>query len=385
MCSLINHKNSSLTPLYPKSNNKCKNEVNNKNIKILFFASQNNHLYTIKSLKELNVDFNQKDKYGLTALMYASQKGYFSIVQYLIQCNVELNEMDNHGLTALMYASLNGHISIVTHLIFKGAKIDIRDHEGSTALFYATSSNHFDIVQYLIEHGADHKIYNNNNVTAFMIATSKSYNNIAYYLLNYPLSRNMSYNMSNKNDNNNINYINININNKTYNNYNNFIQNNKGNLKVNNSIKKKISNNRDDNFNIFSKKLNSKKSIKSFKILECNDKNNINDYNNGISNCAFNTNNDGSIFLNHYNSKTIHRYNSINSIIDEFKYTIENQNLYRNKNQKLCHVSSLYNSLNSFNYKNNIMKEYPNKQKKDKLYNFFLYIKSHLKFYKQKN
>jgi len=412
-----------------------KNENQKKYLNMLIFASQYNHLDTIKCLVDLKVDLNQKDKTGSTPLMYASQKGYYSIVQYLINNGANINEINNSGLTALMYASLYGHISTVGYLLFKGAFIDQKDHEGSTALFYAISSKRLDIVQYLINHGANSSIINKNNVTAFKLASDKHYDDITYYLLHHTIinKRKESLLTNNKvNDLNNYNKINsttitstlkttLSSEKEKIKNINDYNQNNTiqiknheknyimSNHKKFNLKSKKNTSNYDNSFNIFNKKLNSKKSLKSLKVINFDDSRHkrtndisIHTHSRDIIKCYI----DIDSLSNEWNDFDEKRY-SFSSIIDEYRDASDEQsnnfsinNLYKNSkfSKILVFLNEEHNSLrgkseDEHNMNNEMDFEEIKKRfqssssysKNDKIHQFFSNVILNIKSYNKQN
>ncbi|NGX34518.1 MAG: hypothetical protein K1060chlam1_00871 [Candidatus Anoxychlamydiales bacterium] len=121
--------------------------------KLLFLAVQNNHLITLKTLKESGADLNSvnENDLGYTPLMYAAEKGFFEIVKYLIKNRVSVNATDNYGYTALIMAAKEGHLDIVKYLI-ENAEANPSaqtNFKNQAALDLASEYNHLSVVEYL--------------------------------------------------------------------------------------------------------------------------------------------------------------------------------------------------------------------------------------------
>ncbi len=74
-----------------------------------------------RKLMEKEIDFKNKNRYGITPLHIAAENGRMELLEFLLSNGADMDTPSNLGKTALHYASENGHDDLVTLLTSKGA------------------------------------------------------------------------------------------------------------------------------------------------------------------------------------------------------------------------------------------------------------------------
>lgn len=118
-----------------------------KNIEIIYF------------LLNQNVNFNRKNRDGITPLMMAALKGNFEIVEILISVT-NINSQDKEGNTALHYSVVKGHLNVIKALLSKNELItNICNKNNQKALELADPSIYLKIQEYFSVHESHKKIF----------------------------------------------------------------------------------------------------------------------------------------------------------------------------------------------------------------------------------
>ena len=123
----------------------------------------------IKSLAELyaaGVDFNAKDKDGLTILVKAAMDGDAETLTWLLDQGLDVRGGVD-GTTALHLAANRGHANTVSLLLAKGADKDGRESsQKMTPLILAAAAGRAEVVRLLISAGADKPVRDSSGMAA---------------------------------------------------------------------------------------------------------------------------------------------------------------------------------------------------------------------------
>lgn len=149
----------------------------------LMFATNNNHLDTIKLLISYGADINATRHDGITTLMIAAKIGNEKLVEYLIKNGADINLITNQGADAFIYATQYGNVSCAELLLNAGADINHMDKDGS-ALHNAAREGKYDSIKFLLEKGIDYNLKNPKGETALDIAKTKDDKRIISLLQN---------------------------------------------------------------------------------------------------------------------------------------------------------------------------------------------------------
>jgi ankyrin repeat protein len=122
--------------------------------KLLYAATKDNDLATVKQCLSLNVDINGIDKFGQTALMRASSFNHAEIVSELIKAGATLDLQSVKEKTALFMAVYNQSMECLKLLIEAGANVNVIV-KNTTALSLAAFRGDMEIVDLLLLAGAD--------------------------------------------------------------------------------------------------------------------------------------------------------------------------------------------------------------------------------------
>jgi ankyrin repeat protein len=118
-------------------------------------AASNGDIDEIKSLLNIGVSVDHKDKYGRTALMVSIVSGHFETADFLISVGANVSHQDKRGRTPLMSAR---EVQIASLLINNGAEVGKKDFEGDTAMHRLAnfqSDSLAPVLNLLIASGAD--------------------------------------------------------------------------------------------------------------------------------------------------------------------------------------------------------------------------------------
>jgi ankyrin repeat protein len=149
----------------------------------LLKAVSEGHEDIVKFLLVSGADINAKNIDDETALVKAADKGNTKIVEILINNKANVNINIKNGKTALCKAIKKGHLEIVKLLLNAGADVNAKSEYGKTALIESVLYNRVEIVKLLLNAGADADIENSNNQTGLIIAAQKGYLEIVRLLL----------------------------------------------------------------------------------------------------------------------------------------------------------------------------------------------------------
>jgi len=120
----------------------------------LIQAGRNSDVKQVKTLLDLNIDTQIKDKYGVTVLYYAAENGYEAVVRLLLDKGADVNARGGYHGNALQAASLKGHEAVVRLLLDKGADVNARGGDYGNALQAASVYGHEAVVRLLLDKGA---------------------------------------------------------------------------------------------------------------------------------------------------------------------------------------------------------------------------------------
>ena len=229
------------------------NGQNNFNVNNIYYNNsaifpivEKNDIELVKVFLDNNLDVQTKDNQGRNCLFYlmTTPNNKDNLIDRRPLCSlllgrqIKINYMDNNGISPMMEAINKGYIYIMNMFIKYGGDVNIvNPNDGNTAFHYAILRENRDALFILLSKGhCDLSIKNNNNETAIDLAKkmNNESNKEIYELINKFIN-------SGKQENPNENsYNNINNNNNTNNNNTN-----------NKKDKKVISNDNDNNDNIF--------------------------------------------------------------------------------------------------------------------------------------
>lgn len=113
------------------------------------------NLDIVKSLINIGMDINKRNKNGISALMYACKENQMDIVKYLLSLDVNVNDVDSNQNSAFMYAIKTGNIDIIKELIDHNANINAKNKNGETPLILSIKDKNIKVMKYLLSRGAD--------------------------------------------------------------------------------------------------------------------------------------------------------------------------------------------------------------------------------------
>ena len=229
------------------------NGQNNLNVSSIYYNNsaifpivEKNDIELVKVFLDNNLDVQVKDNQGRNCLFYlmTTPNNKDNLIDRRPLCSlllgrqIKINYMDDNGISPMMESVNKGYIYIMNMFIkFNGDVNIINPNDGNTALHYAMLNENKEALYILLSKGnCDLSIKNNNNETAIDLAKkmNNESNKEIYELINKFIN-------SGKQENPNEN---------SYNNINN--NNNTNNNNINNKKDKKvISNDNDNNYNIF--------------------------------------------------------------------------------------------------------------------------------------
>ena len=90
-------------------------------------------------------NINDKISYDDTVLIRACEYGYLDIVEFLCDKGANINLVNKFGMSALMYACQKDNINIVKILCQKGANLDLLDINKKSALMFTCKKDHINI------------------------------------------------------------------------------------------------------------------------------------------------------------------------------------------------------------------------------------------------
>lgn len=158
------------------------NKIDDEGWTVLHWAAQNNHFTTVVELcKDDRLDFNVKDKQGLTPFLISvlnSAVETFSI--FLNNKKVDVKVKDATGKSALHLAVRNGNEEIIK-LLLEDERTDVNDKQegGLTPLHLAVAGKKVDVVKMLLAaKGINPKQEDEDGTTPEMEASILGYNEI---------------------------------------------------------------------------------------------------------------------------------------------------------------------------------------------------------------
>ena len=224
------------------------NGQNNFNVNSIYYNNsaifpivEKNDIELVKVFLDNNLDVQTKDNQGRNCLFYlmTTPNNKDNLIDRRPLCSlllgrqIKINYIDNNGISPMMESINKGYIYIMNMFIKYGGDVNIvNPNDGNTAFHYAILRESRDALFILLSKGhCDLSLKNNNNETAMDLAKkmNNESNKEIYELINKFIN-------SGKPENSNGNYNNTNTNNNTNN---------------NKKEKKIISNDSDNNGNIF--------------------------------------------------------------------------------------------------------------------------------------
>ena len=138
---------------------------------------------TSKKGSTSNVD--QAGDAGCTLLFIASSNGNVETVKLLLKAGGNVNQArTTDGVSPLYIASCNGNVDTVKVLLKAGANVNqAKTTDGCSPLFAASAEEYVDIVKVLIEAGGNVNQTNNDDVTPLFMAVVRSKVESVRYLL----------------------------------------------------------------------------------------------------------------------------------------------------------------------------------------------------------
>ncbi|WP_206680779.1 ankyrin repeat domain-containing protein [Endozoicomonas acroporae] len=141
--------------------------------KLLFSAVQSDSEKFKILCKHPVIDFNSKNKKGLTLLMIAAKYGKTEHLKLLLtKKGIKVNLQDKNGDTALLLAASNGRLECLTALLTQQKiNVGLRNKNRWTPLMTAARNGHGDCVEELFDHVASSiNKQNKGGYTALMLA-----------------------------------------------------------------------------------------------------------------------------------------------------------------------------------------------------------------------
>uniref|UniRef100_A0AC34FGV6 Ankyrin repeat domain-containing protein 29 n=1 Tax=Panagrolaimus sp. ES5 TaxID=591445 RepID=A0AC34FGV6_9BILA len=150
------------------------NECLNDGANGIFLAAQNNHLETLKILKEHGCLSGKEREDGTTPLWIAAQLGHDAIVKELLSFGDEDFEKKNNGATALFKACQKGHEKVVKLLLENKPNLGLLKN-GDSCLHAAALFGNLSIAKMLINAGSDPRLPNRFGETPLDLAIQMNY------------------------------------------------------------------------------------------------------------------------------------------------------------------------------------------------------------------
>lgn len=147
----------------------------------------------LKKIGEDRLPIIDRDQMPVTAAMAATFKEVNSLLAAdnltalsLMRSNaIDFNQKDRDGLTALAIAAQNGSDKCLFALCKKFANPHVADAMGNTPLHWACAMNHSKVLSVLLYHGANPNAPSNNGVTPLMLGVAKGNKEATQKLLEY--------------------------------------------------------------------------------------------------------------------------------------------------------------------------------------------------------
>ena len=182
----------------------------------LIQAGQNGDIKRVKTLLDLNVDTQIKDKFGMTVLYHAAEKGHEPVVRLLLERGADVNAQGGFYGNALQAASRtaiegwwsccwrgartstlkadttatpcrprrrNGDRGVVELLLERGADVNAQGGHYGNALQAASFNGHRGVVELLLERGADVNAQGGDYGNALQAASSNGDRGVVELLL----------------------------------------------------------------------------------------------------------------------------------------------------------------------------------------------------------
>lgn len=105
----------------------------------------------VRSLLDLGVSRDSRDKAGRTPLSYAAETGLLEVMQLLVRKGAEEDSQENNKRTVLSWAAAGGHEDCVRYLLsVKSVRPDSKDVDGRTPLSWAAGMGRLEVVKMLL-------------------------------------------------------------------------------------------------------------------------------------------------------------------------------------------------------------------------------------------
>jgi ankyrin repeat protein len=149
------------------------NTIDDEGRTAVFYANQNNNMFTLCELIQAGADFNLDEIDGNSALFHAAKEDISVVVHQLYSNGLDLNVIDGKGKTAVFYAKESGGMFSIYDLIRCGAIFNIDEIDGRNALFDAVLSDMPELVKPLCDADLDLDIIIYNGKTAVRFANER--------------------------------------------------------------------------------------------------------------------------------------------------------------------------------------------------------------------
>jgi ankyrin repeat protein len=127
-----------------------------KEINVLLAAD---NLGALTLMRSNAIDFNQKDRDGLTALAMAAQLGSDKCLFALCKNLANPHVADVMGNTPLHWACTMNHAKVLSVLLYHGANPNAPSNNGVTPLMLGVAKGNKEVIQKLLEYGADLRMH----------------------------------------------------------------------------------------------------------------------------------------------------------------------------------------------------------------------------------
>lgn len=118
----------------------------------LHYASQNDHLKSVKALILNGGRVNMRDYDGRIALHLATHFNNLDVAEFLVQKGGNINSKDNYGLSPIFYSSAYGDFLMTDMLLFYSKGEQVYDLEGKTPFLASVWGGHIANARLLLKY-----------------------------------------------------------------------------------------------------------------------------------------------------------------------------------------------------------------------------------------
>lgn len=148
----------------------------------LHAAAVNGHSEIVKMLIREKANVNTFDKKKISPLMGCIERGHYDVARVLLENGADPNVKNKDGQTPLHVAAANGHLDTVKILVEKGAALNARDEEWNPPVLRAVSEGHLETVAFLVRNGADINQKNRSGHSPIQLATQNGLGDLTEYI-----------------------------------------------------------------------------------------------------------------------------------------------------------------------------------------------------------